>query len=238
MPVFVTPLLAEEAVSHGGLLTKMFLSIANVGAEWVLWVLLILSFISVAMIINRILYFYRHQIDAEQLAKDLAERLHAGDVRGAWNLVAERQSIECSVVAAGLLALSRGSHACSEAMASAKAAERRFLDKSLNVLGTIGSNAPFVGLMGTVLGIIKAAKDLGAGQDGSADPNAVMAGVFEALVATAVGLFVAIPAIVAFNFLQRKVRDTLASVDSLAHLVLANIRPERAPPTAQPVKVS
>jgi biopolymer transport protein ExbB len=78
--------------------------------------------------------------------------------------------------------------------------------------------------LGTVLGIVKAAHDLSGGKAGAGDPNAVMAGVFEALVATAVGLCVAIPAVVAFNLLQRRVRNIMASADSLAHLVLANIR--------------
>ena len=113
-------------------------------------------------------------------------------------------------------------------MLSAKARMRPLLDARLSILATIGSNAPFVGLLGTVLGIIKAAHDLTAA-GGEGNPNAVMAGVFEALVATAVGLFVAIPAVVAFNLFQRRVRKTLAQVDSLAHLVLANVRAE---PTA------
>ena len=107
-------------------------------------------------------------------------------------------------------------------MLSAKARERGRIDAHLNVLATIGSNAPFVGLLGTVLGIIKAARDLSA----SSGASAVMSGVFEALVATAVGLFVAIPAIVAYNIFQKKVRRTFSQVDTLSHLVLANIRPE------------
>ncbi len=72
--------------------------------------------------------------------------------------------------------------------------------------------------MGTVLGVIKASNDLSA-----KDPDKIMAGVFQALVATAVGLFVAIPAVVAYNYFQRKVRNAMAQIDSLAHLVLANV---------------
>src|SRR6186713_1150301 len=115
-------------------------------------------------------------------------------------------------------------------MHSVKARMRPALDANLSILATIGSNAPFIGLLGTVLGIVKAAHDLAGGGSGTGDPNAVMAGVFEALVATAVGLFVAIPAVVAFNLLQRRVRNTMANVDSLAHLVLANVRVETRKP--------
>jgi biopolymer transport protein ExbB len=115
------------------------------------------------------------------------------------------------------------------------------LDANLSVLATIGSNAPFVGLLGTVLGIIKAAHEMnvGAGQN---NPSAVMSGVFEALVATAVGLFVAIPAVVAYNLFERKVRTRLAQVDSLAHQLLANlpieVRPADPAPTAAPTRVT
>jgi biopolymer transport protein ExbB/TolQ len=113
-------------------------------------------------------------------------------------------------------------------------------------LGTIGSNAPFIGLMGTVLGVIKAAHDL-AGQESNPDPNAIMGGVFEALIATAVGLFVAIPAVVAYNYFQRRVRASVAQIDSLAHLVLASVhaverQPQgaagQAPVAHKPEKVS
>jgi biopolymer transport protein ExbB len=70
-----------------------------------------------------------------------------------------------------------------------------------------------------------------------------MSGVFEALVATAVGLFVAIPAVVAYNLFQRRVRKRLAEVDSLAHLILSSARSENRPPVPQggpgtPVKVA
>jgi biopolymer transport protein ExbB len=126
-------------------------------------------------------------------------------------------------------------------MLSAKARMKAELDANLSILATIGSNAPFVGLLGTVLGIIKAAHEMNA-TAGEGNPSAVMNGVFEALVATAVGLFVAIPAVVAFNLFERKVRTRVAQTDSLAHLVLANAAaptkaavPHAPPQVAAPV---
>ena len=210
------------------MLTQLFLKVAYVGSEWVLWLLLIVNFISVATIVDRILYYRRTKVDGEDLGNKLDQFLRAGDLRGAWTLVSESEAIECVVVAAGLAALARGSQACGEAMLSAKARVKPLLESRLNILGTIGSNAPYVGLLGTVLGIIKAAHDLTGGGEG-ANPNAVMAGVFEALVATAFGLFVAIPAVITFNLFQRKVRQTLAQTDALAHQVLASIRYDRRP---------
>ncbi len=222
-PSATTP--AKAPTHESGLLTRILLKFTFVGAEWVLWLLLLLSVISIALIVERGLYFYNHQVDADQLSEQLEGLLHAGDVRAAFEAVSGSDCIEHEVVAAGLPALRRGVTACSEAMLSAKARLRPLLDARLSVLGTIGANAPFVGLLGTVLGIVKAAHDLtGGGAAGQGDPNAVMAGVFEALVATAVGLFVAIPAVVSFNLFQRRVRNTLAGVDSLAHMVLSNVR--------------
>src|SRR5262249_35507965 len=118
-----------------------------------------------------------------------------------------------------------------EAMLSVKDRMRPALDANLSILATIGSNAPFIGLMGTVLGIIKAAHELTA-ESAQNSPNAVMSGVFEALVATAVGLFVAIPAVVAYNLFQRRVRKRLAEVDSLAHLILSTARIDARAATA------
>ena len=215
------------------MLTQLFLKLTLVGAEWVLWVLVLLSFVSVGIIVDRLWYFAEHRVDVADLAAKLEQFLRQGDLKSAWQLVAGSDAIECVVVAAGLAAVGRGTQACSEAMLSAKARTRSRLEARLAILGTIGSNAPFIGLLGTVLGIVKAAHDMSSNSSGSAaDPNAVMAGVFEALVATAVGLCVAIPAVVAFNLLQRRVRTTNAQVDSLAHLVLSSLRADRS---SQPV---
>ena len=176
------------------------------------------------------------------MGTELQDEMRKGNLPGAWQLVKEAHttSIECGVVAAGLVNLRGGVHAASEAMLSAKSRMRPALDANLSILATIGSNAPFVGLLGTVLGIIKAAHEMNvaAGQN---NPSAVMSGVFEALVATAVGLFVAIPAVVAYNLFERKVRTRLAQVDALAHLLLANLpaeaRPAEPAPAATPSRI-
>ena len=99
-----------------------------------------------------------------ELAARLDEQLRARNLQGAWQLVKDTHTyaIESAVVAAGLIALRNGAHAATEAMLSVKARMRPALDANLSILATIGSNAPFVGLLGTVLGIIKAAHELTA----------------------------------------------------------------------------
>jgi biopolymer transport protein ExbB len=112
-------------------------------------------------------------------------------------------------------------------MVGRKAHERMRLERNLAFLGTLGNNAPFIGLFGTVLGIIRSFHDLAGNQAGGV--GIVMAGISEALVATAVGLLVAIPAVIGFNFFNRRVRQVLANVDALAHVVLAQLKGEGDP---------
>jgi len=95
--------------------------------------------------------------------------------------------------------------------------EKQQLERGLSVLGTLGANAPFIGLFGTVLGIIRAFAYLGS-QSGS---QAVMSGVSQALYATAVGLFVAIPAVIAFNYFTKQIKDLSQATDSLKDLYIA-----------------
>jgi biopolymer transport protein ExbB len=208
-------------------LTERFLSFTLLGSEWVLWVLIVLSVVSIAIMIERAFYFATHRLEAGPLADELRRLIKKGDLDAARRRLAEGQTVEESVAAAGLAEFEHGADAAGEAMLAAKARERLKLERNLAVLGTLGNNTPFIGLFGTVLGIIKASHDLTSSQaTGGAAANAVMAGVFEALVATAVGLLVAIPAVVAFNVFTRRVRASMSGVDALAHTILTEMRGE------------
>ncbi len=96
--------------------------------------------------------------------------------------------------------------------------QRIHLEKGLPVLATLGANAPFIGLFGTVLGIIRSFAYLGT-QSGS---TAVMTGVSQALYATAVGLLVAIPAVVAYNHFSNQIKRAIGRTESLRDLLIAN----------------
>ena len=111
-------------------------------------------------------------------------------------------------------------------IASFKGVERPLLEKNLAVLGTIASNAPYVGLLGTVMGIMKAFNDL-AVAPGQGN-EVVMAGIGHALVSTAIGLVVAIPAVVAFNLLQKKVGLILDNIDAAKDLCLVYTKSKEA----------
>src|SRR5262245_37527574 len=135
-------------------LTEKFLSFTLLGAEWVLWLLIILSIVSLAIMIERGWYFFTHGVDHTTLGEQLRKLLRANKVDEAKKLVKDGKSIEENVIAAGLEVVDSGAEAVAEAMLSAKARERLKLERNLAVLGTLGNNTPFIGLFGTVLGII------------------------------------------------------------------------------------
>jgi len=210
-------------------LTERILGFTLLGSEWVLWVLIGLSLLSVTIMVERGIFLAAGRADFDALGQELLSFLKKGDAAGARKALAGQRAPESQVAAAGLEQYDRGSEAMSEAMASVRSRLRLDLERNLGVLGTLGNNAPFIGLFGTVLGIIKAFADLSRNQAGGA--GAVMSGISEALVATAIGLMVAIPAVIAYNYFQGKVRSALGRVDAMAHLLLSAV----ATPTSAPM---
>lgn len=192
------------------------------GATWVLWLLIILSVLSVALIVERTVFFAGLRLDLPSTSAALRRDLAGGDAEAARKRLQGLHAPEARIAIEGLSAHEGGADAVAEAMTAAKAAERVRLERRLAFLGTLGNNAPFIGLFGTVIGIIKAFHDLSL--DSSSGARVVMAGISEALVATAMGLFVAIPAVVAYNYFQRRIRAKLAASDALAHLLLSQLR--------------
>ncbi len=202
------------------------------GAGWVLWLLFALSFVSVSIAIDRALTFRRTHGDVARLVPALRRLLRAGDDEGAAKLLSESNSVEGRVVCAGLAEADVGASAAEEAMAAAMGLERKRLEQRLLFLGTVGNNAPFVGLLGTVIGVVGAFDALGkpqalsgaAAAASSLAPERVMGTIAEALVATAVGLVVAIPAVAVFNYFQGRVAAALADAETLGHVLLAHLR--------------
>ncbi len=200
-----------------------------IGAEWVLYLLIALSIISITLIFERV-RFYR---EATQGLTDFRSKVRQAAQSGQWTaatLLAEQRAkshgagapdLE-SEMALALLSQGKSSpEVLSELAQDAVVRARLSWEKNLSVLATIGANAPFVGLFGTVLGIIKAFHDLS--QQAGAGAQGVTAGISEALIATAVGILVAIPAVVAFNLFQRKVKSGLAEAEALKSFLVGKI---------------
>jgi len=211
------------------------LAFALLGAGWVLWLLVALSVICVGVAVERAIYLVMNTTPGADLQAALARFMARGD-RGAFQKDLDgMKGVEARVLAAGLEAAKHGPDAAEEAIAGTMVFEKNRLDRFLIVLGTTGSNAPFIGLFGTVLGIIKAFHDL-ANMDAEG-ASAVMAGISEALVATAIGLIVAIPAVVLYNFFQRLIKSQMGRVESLSHLVLARLKSSLEEPSEDETEV-
>lgn len=203
-------------------LIEYFKEFALLGAEWVMWLLVGLSVVSVSIMFERWRFFRRYAYDPALIGQRIVPFVRARDFDGARKVLAETPGMEATVLSEGFLVFERGPAAVEEAMAGATARERPELDKRLWFLGTLGNNAPFIGLFGTVLGIIVAFQKLSESDKESS--KMVMQGISEALVATAVGILVAIPAVVAYNMLQRSVKRILSHTDALCHVLLAEAK--------------
>ncbi len=201
------------------------------GAEWVMWLMVVLSVISVAIILERAWFFFSLRDDLTLLARDLRTALE-DSTEAARLRMQSSPSAEAAVVLAGLAMHDRGPDAAEEAMAGAAALQRMKLEKRLAYLATLGNNAPFIGLFGTVIGIVGAFEALGdsakvplaEAATKAIAPEAVMSSIGEALVATAIGIAIAIPAVAANNFFQRSTKSTLANTEALTRILLAHMK--------------
>ncbi|NVJ10429.1 MotA/TolQ/ExbB proton channel family protein [Myxococcus sp. AM001] len=218
--------LAQAHPEQLGWLSSKLLGVTLTSAEWVLWVLVCLSVLSIAIMLERTVYFARHRLpDSEALAV----RLSRGELDAVKAAIQGRQGMEAAILREGLACADQGADTVEQVIASTLSRERPRYERFLSYLGTLGNNAPFIGLFGTVLGIIKAFNDLGkmnAQGGGGAMQQTVMAGISEALVATAVGLAVAIPAVVAFNVFSRQLKTLTSRANALGHALVGSLRSE------------
>jgi biopolymer transport protein ExbB len=203
-------------------ITELFLKLALMGAGWVMWVLVACSILSVAIIIDRVIYFSRIRGDFAEFVASLTERLNAGEsfeVVGAW--CSGQKMVEAQIAAVGLEKAAQSLRSAEESMAAMMIGARVRLDKGLTILGTLGANTVFVGLLGTVIGVIEAFHALASSK--TAGPEVVMASVSEALVASAVGILVAVPAVVAYNMIMRGIRKKMANSETVARIILTHL---------------
>ncbi|HKU43645.1 MAG TPA: MotA/TolQ/ExbB proton channel family protein [Polyangiales bacterium] len=203
-------------------------SMVWIGASPVMWLMLALSVVSVAIMLERAWFFRRTRADIPSLARGLSERLRARDYPGAQRVLDASSSAEALVVSAGFAEFRRGAAAVREAMAAASLLQRARLERGLGFLGTLASNTPFIGLFGTVIGIILAFDHLSASAARGSASQAVMASIAEALVATAVGIGVAVPAVAAFNAFSSRTRLVLDQAEALGHVLLTFLEDEHA----------
>ncbi len=184
----------------------LWLTVVEWSARLIMALLVLLSVWSITIIIDRRRYFKALVLPGTEVKKSIREKTPF--VTGAHffsDFFKELQGL-------------RTSEQIDKAFDAFAQEKRRELEQGLPVLGTLGSTTPFIGLLGTILGIIVSFGEL---SQGAGSTNTVMFSLAEALILTAVGLVVAIPAVVAYNFFGRKVKLVLAEAQGLKDLYIA-----------------
>jgi biopolymer transport protein ExbB len=191
------------------------------GSDPTVWVMIFIFNLALFVVLERIYVLRKVRGDGAGLVTFLTEALHRGDAadKVAATAAESKYGLEGRVAAVSLKGWEKGEHAMKEYAEASLIAERRSLEKRLVILSTLGNNTPFIGLLGTVLGIMKAFRDLA--EMGDSGPAVVMRGISEALIATAMGLAVAIPVVIAYNALARMVQDKISQAEEVATLIRA-----------------
>jgi biopolymer transport protein ExbB/TolQ len=180
----------------------------------VLSILLIMSIISITTLLDRYLTLRAARGDARLFIRHVIRTL---DERGPQQALAacERYTQPVAVVARAILTQAGGREAKERALQHALQGQIRELEHYVPLLGTVASTAPFVGLLGTVIGIIKAFGDIAGNVGGG--PEVVASGIAEALITTACGLVVAIPALMGYNYLVHQIQRLTDEIDLAAY---------------------
>jgi biopolymer transport protein ExbB/TolQ len=194
------------------------------GSRWVLWLLVGLSVAAIAVVLERLWFFARARRQRQQIAEMLATLRKSGPTE-ARKVLGSARSMEAAVARVCLEHVEDGAASMQEQADAVVETERVHYERGLAFLGTLGSNAPFVGLFGTVLGIVRAFHDLAT--NSAQGSQAVMAGIAEALVATAIGLLVALPSVALYNALMRHVETAVVAAGAVSHQILAYVKSER-----------
>lgn len=202
------------------MLTEKIFAFAHLADQVVLWFLVLISVISLGIILERLVTLRKIAKDSEKIRSRVRAALQGNSIEDFEALAKDPDSVEGRIAGYALRHMREsGSKGLEEIFNTYTLSERPDLEKFLGFLATVGSNAPYVGLLGTVLGIMKAFNDLA--QSPEAGQQTVMAGISLALVATAAGLFVAIPAVIFYNYFQRKVKAVFTNLESVKELGLA-----------------
>ncbi len=193
-------------------------SIAHYADQAVLYLLILLSLISIVMIFERYGKLKKISKSSNLIRGMMANGIQDRNLEVIKEV--DRDTVEGRALSYAFDHLDKnGIEGLDEMFETISKVERPKLEKSLGFLATVGANAPYIGLFGTVLGIMKAFQDLGKAAD--VGQQTVMTGISSALVATAAGLMVAIPAVLAYNYFQRLVKGTLSNLESIKLMVIA-----------------
>jgi len=196
------------------LVGKSIWEILQIGG-FTMYILLFCSFLSITILLERILYYRkRSRTKRPEFMTRIKRTLKSGNIEKAMEICKDTDAPFSNVIYSGLELLDHHGKEISNAMEREITVETTKLERFTSIVGTIGNTAVYIGLFGTVLGIIRAFHDIaGAGAGGM---SIVIGGVAEALVCTAMGLLVAVPAVIAFNYFMKRVEHFINDMELCA----------------------
>jgi len=210
------------------MLIQKLMFVAKPASAVVLYLLLSLSVISIGVIIERWWFFRRRRVNVIDLGERIERALRTGGDAAALGVLAESRSVEARILTDAIKWRARGAESVEQILAKSVRQHRSEVEVGLLFLGTLGNNAPFIGLFGTVLGIMTSFRQLGSSQ-GAAGMDNVMGSIGEALTATAIGILVALPAVIGYNLFQKKGADIEENAAALGNLLLASMKSSSGP---------
>src|SRR5579863_1051605 len=197
-----------------------FVDFLNSGG-WAMYALLVLSIVSLGIVFERSFFFMRQHSDPGQLLREIGDRVSKDDIKGAIAVCDRERGMLPKILQFGLFRHEKSRADISDALSIALLEQLNTLEANLSIIGTVAVIAPFVGLFGTVLGIIRAFQDIAL--KGNSTPAVVAAGVSEALVTTAAGLAVAVVAVIFFNYFKSRIKaynqEMIVSANKLAEML-------------------
>lgn len=184
----------------------------------IMWVILLCSVIAVAVVIERLIHLHRAQIDTKDFMKKIANALKRNKVMEAVDLCNNTPGPISQIIKAGILKHDRGSIEVRNAIEDAGVHEVPGLERNLGILATIAHITPLLGLLGTVTGMVKCFQviEQKATSLVPINPGDLAGGIWEALLTTVFGLCVAIPALVAYNYLVSRVEGLVQDMEKSA----------------------
>ncbi|MBN1823907.1 MAG: MotA/TolQ/ExbB proton channel family protein [Endomicrobiales bacterium] len=197
---------------------KTLWQIFNMGG-FTMYVLLLCSIVSIGVIIERLMtYHKKSRISRDEFMSKIRAHAEKGDVNGALKLCDDDENPLASVVRAGLKKHGHEEKVISGAMEREIMVETVGLERYTTIVGTLGNIAVYIGLFGTVIGIINSFHNIA--KIGSGGISVVIGGVAEALICTATGLSVAIPAVIAYNYFIRRIDNFVTDMEYCSSEVL------------------
>ena len=172
---------------------------------WDMWLLLLISVVGLAVAIERLVFFAAQHGDTKGLLRQIGQKIAADDLNGAVVICQKQKGMLPRILEFGLRRGEKNRADITDALSIALMEHLNALERNLAIIGTIAVIAPFVGLFGTVVGIIKAFQDIAL--KGNSTPAVVAAGVSEALITTATGLIIAVIAVVFFNYFKSRIKN-------------------------------